>query len=101
MKRILTSEISRRSFLKTSGAAVGVLAGGGLLHDPSPLFGAASEPASRTTIFPKRKPDVALVFSHIPSGTATWPTKDYDYAARAKELETKLSGLGYPTLIYP
>lgn len=91
MKRILMSEISRRSFLKTSGAAVGVLAGGGLLHDPSAMFGAASEPASRTTIFPKRKPDVALVFSHIPSGTATWPTKDYDYAARARELETKLA----------
>jgi len=90
MGKFFASEISRRSFLKTSGTVVSLAAGGGILRGPTSLFGAASDPASRTPLFSKYKPDVALVFSHIPSGTATWPTKDYDYAARAKELETKL-----------
>jgi len=90
MGPFFASEISRRSFLKTSGAVVGLAAGGGILYGPASLFGAASDPVNRTPLFPKHKPDVALVFSHIPSGTATWPTKDYDYAGRAKELETKL-----------
>lgn len=90
MAKIFTSEISRRNFLKTTGAAVSLAAGGGLLHGPAPLLGASSDPVSRTPIFPKHRPDVALVFCHIPSGTATWPTKDYDYAGRAAELEAKL-----------
>jgi len=90
MKNIMLSEISRRSFLKTSGTMVGALAGGGIVGGASSLAGASSDPQSRTPLFPKHKPDVALVFSHIPSGTATWPTKDYDYAARAMELEAML-----------
>jgi hypothetical protein len=89
MARIFSSEISRRSFLKTSGAVVGAAAAGGILDAPPALFGAA-EPVSRTPLFPKHKPDVALVFCHIPPGTATWPTKDYDYAGRAAELEVAL-----------
>ena len=90
MTRIFSSEISRRSFLKTSGAVVGAAAAGGILEGPPSLLGGASEPLSRTPLFPKRKPDVALVFCHIPSGTATWPTKDYDYGNRATELEAAL-----------
>ena len=90
MTIFLSSELSRRSFLKASGAAVSLAASGGILHGPGSLFAASSDPASRTPLFAKHKPDVALVFSHIPSGTATWPTKDYDYAGRAKELEAKL-----------
>ncbi len=90
MTRILSSEISRRNFLKTAGVAMGAAAGGGLLDESSPLFGASSDPSSRTPLFLKHKPDVALVFCHLPSGTATWPTKDYDYAGRAAELEVKL-----------
>ncbi len=88
--KIFSSEISRRSFLKTSGAVVGAAAAGGILETPPPLFGGAAEPLSRTPLFPKRKPDVALVFCHIPSGTATWPTKDYDYGNRAAEIEATL-----------
>jgi len=51
----------------------------------------AAEPVSRTKVFPKGKARVALVFTHRPSGQPTWPTKDYDYDARAKELTAKLA----------
>ncbi len=63
MKKTVWSEISRRSFLKTSGAMVGALAGGSLVGGASSLPGASGDPQSRTPIFPKYKPDVALVFS--------------------------------------
>jgi hypothetical protein len=90
MKTIFSSEVSRRSFLKTSGGLVAAAAGGGILGGSAPLFAAAADPVSPTPVYAKHKPDVALVFCHIPSGTATWPTKDYDYAARAAELEARL-----------
>lgn len=53
----------------------------------------AASPVSRTTVFPKSKAKVGLVFTHVPSGNATWPTKDYDYQGRAKELAAKLAPL--------
>ncbi len=90
MKKTIFPELTRRDFLKTSGTVLGVAAGGGLVRGPVSVLGAPAGPETRTPLFPKHKPDVALVFCHIPSGTATWPTKDYDYAGRGAELEARL-----------
>jgi hypothetical protein len=32
------------------------------------------------------KPKISLVFSHMPRGTITWPSIDYDYKGRIKEI---------------
>jgi len=78
--------VSRRQFLQMAGGTAACWA---LL----PLSGSvlAAGPASRTPIFPKGKARVILVFSHIPSGSPTWPMKDYDYDSLAKQLTAKLT----------
>jgi len=76
---------SRRQFLQGMGGAIALS-----LLPCSELLGGA-EPISRTPVYGKGKAKVGLVFSHIPSGSPTWPMKDYDYAAREKELTAKLN----------
>lgn len=78
--------MNRRRFLQAAG---GTLACWSLLPLSESLLHAG--PLSRTPIFPKSKAKVGLVFCHVPSGHPTWPTKDYDYDGRAKELTAKLS----------
>lgn len=78
-------QISRRRFLGLAGGTVACCA---LLPLAESVL--AAEPVSRTMIFPKGKARVTLVFTHVPSGGPTWPTKDYDYDSRAKELAAKL-----------
>lgn len=77
--------ISRRDFLKFAGGAAACCA---LTGASGAAF--AADPISRTPLFAKSKARVGLVFSHIPTGNPTWPSKDYDYAARAKELTARL-----------
>ncbi len=78
--------MNRRRFLQAAG---GTLACWSLLPLTESMVCAG--PLSRTPVFPKSKAKVGLVFCHVPSGHPTWPTKDYDYDARAKELTTKLT----------
>ena len=78
--------VSRRQFLQLAG---GTAACWTLLPLSESVL--AAGPASRTPIFPKSKARVLLVFSHIPSGSPTWPMKDYDYDSVAKQLTAKLS----------
>ena len=78
--------MSRRGFLRLAGGTAACCAFLPLLDSAH-----AAPPVSRTMVFPKRKAKVGLIFSHVPSGHPTWPTKDYDYAARAKELTTGLT----------
>jgi len=77
--------LSRRQFLQAIGGTAGCL----MLFPLSESVLAAG-PISITPIFPKSKARVTLIFSHMPPGTPTWPTKDYDYAGRAKELTARL-----------
>ncbi|MGC8862478.1 MAG: hypothetical protein ACP5R5_06855 [Armatimonadota bacterium] len=77
--------MTRRRFLQAAGGAAACWA---LLPIAGPVL--AARPVSRTPLFAKRKARVMLVFSHIPSGHPTWPTKDYDYDAVARELTRKL-----------
>ena len=79
-------QMSRRRFLGLAGGSIACCA---LLPLAESVL--AAEPVSRTAIFPKSKAKVGLVFSHVPSGRPTWPAKDYDYDARAKELTAKLA----------
>ena len=77
--------MSRRQFFQAAG---GTIAFSSLFS-----FTKASETTgtkNETPIFPKGKAKVALVFTHIPSGQPTWPTKNYDYDGRARELTAKL-----------
>lgn len=78
--------MNRRRFLQAAG---GTLACWSLLPLSESLLYAG--PLSRTPIFAKSKAKVGLVFCHVPSGNPTWPTKDYDYDGRAKELTLKLT----------
>lgn len=78
--------MNRRRFLQAAG---GTLACWSLLPLSKSILHAG--PLSRTPIFPKSKARVGLVFCHVPSGNPTWPTKDYDYDGRAKELTAKLT----------
>jgi len=78
-------EVSRRQFLMLAGGAAACCA-----FLPAAEAVLADEPVGRTPIYPKGKARVGLILSHIPSGSPTWPAKDYDYAARAKELTSKL-----------
>ena len=80
-----TCALSRRQFLCSAGGAIGAWM---LLPLAGPLL--AASPISRTPIFPKSKPRVAVVFSHIPPEYPTWPTVGYDYEGRKKELSAKL-----------
>ena len=77
--------ISRRQFLQATGGAI---ACAGLLSLTESVF--AAGPITRTPVFPKGQAKVTVIFSHLPSGTPTWPTKDYDYDARARDLTAKL-----------
>ncbi len=79
--------VSRRQFLKLAGGTAACCALAGF---PDSVLGAAG-PISRTPIFPKSKAKVILVFSHIPSGSPTWPMKDYDYDSVAKKLTAQLA----------
>ena len=79
-------ELSRRDFLRVAGGAAACCA---LLPLSERLL--AAGPISRTPIYAKGKAKVGLVFTHIPTGNPTWPSKDYDYASRAKELTAKLA----------
>ncbi len=78
--------VSRRQFLQMAGGTAACWA-------LMPMSGSvlAAGPVSRTPIFPKGRAKVILVFSHIPSGSPTWPMKDYDYDSVAKELTRKLT----------
>jgi hypothetical protein len=72
----------RREFLAVGGAA----AAGVLLDSSAYAWPGKKRPPVEMKPRALRRPKVALVFSHIPRGTPTWPTKDYDYDARRKEL---------------
>ena len=85
MERQCRCGISRREFLRVTGGTAACLA---LLPLSESVL--AAEPISRTPIFRKGRARVTLVFTHIPSGSPTWPMKDYDYEGRAKELTEKL-----------
>lgn len=86
MAKNCSCQMSRRRFLGLAGGTAACCA---LLPLAESVL--AAEPVSRTTIFPKGKARVALVFTHVPTGNPTWPTKDYDYDSRAKELTAKLA----------
>lgn len=85
MEKESALKMNRRRFLAATGGAVACWT---LVPFAESL--ASTEPLSKTPIFPKPKADVTLVFTHVPSGTPTWPMKDYDYDARKKELTEKL-----------
>ena len=85
MKQHGISGMNRRQFLALAGATA---AGAALAREaqadtlpapPQALAGRTPRPAK-----------IALVFSHVPRGRATWPTKDYDYDARREELTAQL-----------
>jgi len=78
--------ISRRQFLRAAGGAVACCA----LFPLSDAI-ALGDPISVTPVFPKGRARVDLVFVHVASPRPTWPSKDYDYAARVKELTEKLT----------
>ena len=80
--------LNRRRFLQAAGGTLACLS---MMPLTESLLCAG--PISRTPIFPKPKAKVGLVFCHVPSGNATWPTKDYDYDGRARELTAKLTAL--------
>lgn len=85
MSRCTHCPLTRRQFLK----ATGVIAAWTLLPAVEPTF--ASTPLqSRTPIFAKSKPRVTVVFSHIPPEHPTWPSINYDYEGRKRELMAKL-----------
>ncbi len=86
MERQCCCDISRRQFLKLAGGAAACCA---LLPAAEAVL--ADEPISRTPVYPKSKAKVGLIFSHVPSGNPTWPTKDYDYTSRARDLTAKLA----------
>lgn len=94
MNRQCSCLLTRRHFLKLAGGAAACCA---FLPAAESLL--ASEPVSRTPIYPKGKANVGLVFSHIPSGNPTWPMKDYDYAAVAKQYVDKLRA-GCPDTVF-
>jgi len=82
------NRFTRRQFLLAAGGVAGSM----LLPLARPAL--AAFPASRlprVPIYPKGKAKVTLVFSHIPSGSPTWPMKDYDYAGRARDLAARLA----------
>ncbi|MCS6830757.1 MAG: twin-arginine translocation signal domain-containing protein, partial [Armatimonadota bacterium] len=80
-----TCPLSRRQFLRAAGGAIGAWM---LLPLTEPVFAAA--PKSKTPVFPKGKPRVCVVFSHLPPEYPTWPSVGYDYEGRKKELSAKL-----------
>ncbi len=77
--------MDRRRFLQAAGGTLACCA-------LTPLMGSAlyADPLGRTPIFPKSKAKVDLVFIHVASPRPTWPTKNYDYARRKKEILDKL-----------
>lgn len=85
MDDIKQSPLTRRAFLQAAGGAAACWAllplSGGIL---------AADPLSRTPILPKSKARVGLVFVHVSTPRPTWPTKDYDYAGREKQILGKL-----------
>lgn len=88
MRNPLCCGISRRQFFQAAG---GTAAYSALVpFVSSSIFAQQSDSKSLTPIFPKAKADVSLIFTHWPSGKPTWPTKDYDYDARKKQLTAKL-----------
>lgn len=88
MEKHCTCAFSRRRFLQVTGGAVACSA-------LQPLLDRAIAAGINTTtpIYPKSRAKVALVFSHVPTGNPTWPSKDYDYAKRAAELTASLKKL--------
>lgn len=85
MSRCTYCPLTRRQFLKATGA----IAAWTLIPAVEPVF--ASAPLqSRTPIFAKSKPRVTVVFSHIPPEHPTWPSINYDYEGRKRELMAKL-----------
>jgi hypothetical protein len=86
MKERYFPELDRRQFLTLGGAAAATA----LLGGPADAWPGKKEPPQRLAIRTPRRAKVALVFTHIPTGRATWPTMNYDYDARRKELSAKL-----------
>ncbi|KPL25920.1 MAG: hypothetical protein AMJ72_12970 [Acidithiobacillales bacterium SM1_46] len=68
----------------------GAAAASTLLAGSAHAWPAKRQPPQQLEPRRPRRAKVALVFAHIPSGSPTWPTKDYDYDARRKELTEKL-----------
>lgn len=86
MEKLCRCSMSRRGFLQAAGATAACWA----LQPVEAALAAAVGPVSRTPIYAKGRARVTLVFTHLPTGNATWPSKNYDYAARSKELTDKL-----------
>lgn len=86
MKREDRSGLDRREFLAVTGAA----AASTLLAGSAQAWPGRRRPPQVLQPRTPRRAKVALVFSHIPSGRPTWPTKNYDYAKRRKELTKAL-----------
>ncbi len=84
---------SRRQFLQMTGGALACSALQPLAARAAAARAAAAGINTTTPIFPKSRARVGLVFSHVPTGHATWPTKDYDYGKRAAELTASLKKL--------
>lgn len=88
MRKPLCCGMSRRQFLQAAGGTAAYSALVPFVN--SAVSSKKAGPKSLTPLFPKAKADVSLIFTHMPSGKPTWPTKDYDYDARAKKLTAKL-----------
>jgi len=86
MRQQHCSAMERRDFFALTGAAAASTLLGGSAHA---WFG-RKEPPQSLRVRPPRRPKVGLVFAHIPTGRATWPTMNYDYDARRNELSQKL-----------
>ena len=54
------------------------------------MAGARARPVLGKPAAVSGRPKVRLVFSHIPPGQPTWPTINYDYETRKRELTTRL-----------
>jgi hypothetical protein len=87
MKRKKSPGLDRRTFLTAGGATV---AGSLLVRPAGAWWFRRPEPPAHLSIRPPRRAKIALVFSHVPTGRPTWPTKDYDYQQRLLELTVRL-----------
>lgn len=86
MRRQGFAELDRRVFLTLTGTAAACALCPGVARA---WPGSRKRPQILTPRTPRRA-KVALVFSHVPSGKPTWPTKDYDYDARRRAISDAL-----------
>jgi hypothetical protein len=78
--------MGRREFLALSGAA----AAGTLLGGPAYAWPGKKQTPQELKVRALRRPKVGLVFAHVPTGRPTWPTMNYDYDARRREISERL-----------